>query len=128
MNNYDFSNEGLTPSETDGVYKGRTFQDIGGGISGKSVVFQRNGGYPGKNMDDDLWPYSLTDYLKSFIGSVVTVEYVSPSGGCTKKKGRLRVAGTNFIGIQSCRSNSLSLLETGTIKSIDILDCERRQR
>ena len=122
MNNNSFLPEYSNAHETDNLYRNRSFQDIGSGISGRSVVIEPERSSNGISEADRMWPYSLTDYLRGYIGSIVLAEYVS-SSGCTRKRGRLKVVGIDFIGIQTCRSNSLSLLETSTLKNIEILDC-----
>ncbi len=103
------------------LYGSRSFQNIGGDISGRSVVIQKEQDYPEREMASDMWPYSMSDYLKGFIGRMVLIEYVFNNAGC-RKKGILKVAGINFIGIQTLQNGSLLLLDLSTIKSINILD------
>lgn len=124
MNNNSFLPERLAAKKPDELYGNRSFRDMGSGINGRSVVIEQERSSPERNETDSMWPYSLTDYLKGYIGSTVLVEYLLPNCGCSRKKGMLKVVGTNFIGIQTYRDDSLSLLEIGTVKSIQILDCE----
>ena len=124
MNNNNLFPERIASAKPDELYGNRSFRDLGNGISGRSVVMELERSSPQRNEADIMWPYSLTDYLKGYIGSTVMVEYVLPSCGCSKKRGKLKVVGTNFIGIQTYQYDSLSLLEIGTVKSIQILDCE----
>lgn len=126
MNNNTFLPERNAAQSAADLFRNRSFQDMGSGMSGRSVVIQPERSSPERNETDSMWPYSLTDYLKGYIGSMVLVEYVLPNGGCPQKRGRLKVVGTNFIEIQTCRNNSLSLLETSTLKSIEILACGNR--
>ncbi len=104
--------------ESNGLYGNRTFQDLNGVISGKSVVIDKES----RSIDSDMWPYNLSEYLKGFIGKSVRVEYVLPNNRCYEKRGVLKVAGTDFIGIQPFQTNSLFLLELSSIKSINIIN------
>ncbi|PKM71623.1 MAG: hypothetical protein CVU91_13100 [Firmicutes bacterium HGW-Firmicutes-16] len=124
MNNNSSLPERFAAQKPDELYRNRSFRDMGTGISGRSVVIEEERSSSERHEADNIWPYSLTDYLKGFIGSMVLVEYLLPNCGCSKKRGKLKVVGTNFIGIQTYRYDSLSLLEIGTVKSIEILDCE----
>ena len=124
MNNNNVLHERIAAANPDELYRNRSFRDLGNGISGRSVVIEQERSSQDRNAADNMWPYSLTDYLKGYIGNTVMVEYVLPSCGCSKKRGKLEVVGTNFIGIQTYQYGSLSLLEIGTVKSIQILDCE----
>ncbi len=128
MNNNSFLPEYAAAQEADKMYGKRSFQNIGVGISGRSVVIEEERSSSAANETDNMWPYSLTDYLKGYIGSMVLAEYVSADSVCSKKRGRLKVVGIDFIGIQACRNNSLSLLEISSLKSIEILDCQRSRR
>ena len=104
-------------------FSNRTFQDIDSIISGKSVVLENESNQNNSNAStSDMWPYSLNDYLKFYVGSTVQIEYVLPNGRCYLKKGQLKAAGTNFVGIQLCQSKDLFLLDSNAIKSINIHD------
>ena len=120
VNNILESNNELGSSD---FYNNRTFQDIDSLLSGKSVVLEKD-----VNRDDvkastpDMWPYSLNDYLKLYAGRTVQIEYVMPNGRCFVKRGELKVAGTNFVGIQLYQSGDLFLLDLSTIKSISVFN------
>lgn len=103
------------------LYGNRSFQDINSGISGRSVVIREDKGYSKKDTNADLWPYSLSDYLKDYIGRMMIIEYVFNNSGY-RRKGRLKIVGTNFVGINTSQSGGLLLLELGTVKSINIID------
>ena len=129
MNNNTFFPESIAAQDAYEGYGKRSFRNVGDGISGRSVVIEREGSHPmNTNGADSMWPYSLTDYLKGYIGSMVLAEYVSADSMCSKKRGRLNVVGIDFIGIQACRSSSLSLLGISSLKNIEILDCDRPLR
>ena len=120
MNNImDINNElGLSD-----FYNSRTFQDVDSFISGKSVVLENEITQDNINASvPDMWPYSLNDYLKLYVGKIVQIEYVLPNGKCCVKRGELKVAGTNFIGIQLCQFGDLFLVDLNTIISIKIIN------
>lgn len=127
MYNSSFLPQYSTDQKTDDLYANRSFQDMGTGISGRSVVIEPERGSAERNEADRMWPYSLTDYLKNYIDSMVLAEYTSNSR-CSKIRGRLKVVGIDFIGIQTCRNNSLTLLEISSIRNIEILPCEHSLR
>ena len=108
--------------ETDPPYKNRTFRDLNGVFNGSSVVMNEAYSEPQQIGSPDMWPYSLTDYLRNYIGRMVLVRYVRPNGGGCENRGVLKVAGTDFIGILPCRSDALLLLELSAVKSINIID------
>lgn len=101
----------------------RTFQDPDAIISGKSVIVENSlVSERNNNISQDMWPYNLTDYLKSFIGKIVQIEYVLSNGRCCEKRGELQVTGTNFIGMQLNQTNDLFLLDLDSIKSINVFN------
>lgn len=130
MNNF-YNYKGTGPNnkgeqEMYGKNSGRTFQSLDGNISGKSVVIEKNS-FTSECVPQDIWPYNLADYLKNFIGKTVRVEYVLPNGRFYEKRGELKTAGTNFIGIRPMQSNDLLLLDMNSIKSINISDFQSKK-
>ncbi len=109
------------------LYGNRSFQDINSGISGRSVVIQKKSGYPERDVAAEMWPYSLSDYLKNYIGRMVLIEYIFNSR-CNRRRGKLQVVGTDFVAIQTFQNNSIFLLELGSIKSIEIIPEERQTK
>ena len=103
------------------LYGDRSFQDLSGAMSGRSVVIQEGKSISRREMDSDVWPCSLSDYIKDYIGKMVIIEYVF-NNTSYRRKGKLKVVGTNFVGIYAPQKSSLLLLEISTIKSIDIID------
>ena len=119
MNNNMTVSESTEAKKTYELYGDRSFQDISSGISGRSVVIQKESGQPERYAAEEMWPYSLSDYLKNYIGRMVLIEYIFNSK-CYRRRGTLQVVGTNFAGIQTLQNNSIFLIELGSIKSIDI--------
>lgn len=116
-------NEHLTESAAmpDALFETRTFLDINGEISGRSVVIQNEKSPSQGSSGSERWPCSLSDYMKDYIGRPVIVEYIFNNMSCARR-GRLKVVGTNFVGINTAKKNSLFLLELGAIKSVHIFD------
>lgn len=108
--------------KTENLYKSRGFSSPDGELSGRSVVYN----FADSPRDDftksAMWPQSLGDYLKDYVGQKVWVKYSLPSGQCCEKRGRLEVVGTNFLGIRSCREGSLLLVELSFIISVNLLE------
>lgn len=115
------STEDQARSEAKEQYKDRGFQRLEDAISGRSVVFERERESAEKAERSELWPYSLPDYLKGYIGKTVLVRYSLANNRCCEKRGRLAVVGTNFIGLQTERPESHFLIEISYIVSIDII-------
>lgn len=102
----------------------RRFAALNDEISGRSVVItERPSPAPGALAGDGMWPCSLSDFIKDFKGKNIQLEYVLPGGSYAKRRGRIRVAGTNFIGIQPQGTNGLLLVDLSSVKSIAISDC-----
>lgn len=99
----------------------RSFRDINESISGRSVVIEKENKYPAKSQETDMWPYSLSDYLKRYIGKTVLLKYALPNNRCYENKGELKVVGTNFIGVYSYQTYSLLLVELSSIISVSIV-------
>lgn len=110
--------------EMSDLYQNRTFQKLDSDISGKSVVFERNYELEGSRgiTPQEIWPYSLTDYLQKYIGKIIQIEYVLPNGRYSAKKGEIKVTGTNFIGIQPIQTKDLFLVDLNSIISINIVN------
>lgn len=102
----------------------RRFAALNDEISGRSVVIkERPSPAPAALAGDGMWPCSLSDFIKDFKGKNIQLEYVLPGGSYAKRRGRIRVAGTNFIGIQPQGTNGLLLVDLSSVKSIAISDC-----
>ncbi len=96
----------------------RSFAPLDGDISGRSVVVSEE--IP--RNEPDMWPCVLSDYLRNFRGKRVMLEYVLPNGGYAKKRGVVKAAGTNFIGLQTQGGKDLLLVDLGSVKCINIYD------
>lgn len=121
-------NNQVIPAESDEKQSVRIFQSPDSIVTGKSVVLDRILP-PSESCHEeasDLWPYSLTDYLKSHVGKVVQIEYVMPNGRYMQKRGIIRVTGTNFIGIQPIQTRDLFLVELSSIKSVNIMNYQAK--
>lgn len=108
------------------LYGNRTFQSQDSRISGESVVLENKPFIAGRNpsLSDDLdhWPHQLSDYLRGYLGRLITVKYQISNDRYCEKAGVLRVVGANFIGLQPISSDDLLLLDFSVIKSISIGD------
>ena len=109
------------PTSVPEPLKERSFRDFNEFISGKSVIIEKENNYPANSQDTDMWPYSLSDYLKRYIGKTVLVKYALPNNRCYENKGELKVVGTNFIGVCSYQTYSLLLVELSSIICISII-------
>ena len=103
------------------LYGNRSFQDLSSAMSGRSVVIQEGKSSSRRDMDSDMWPCSLSDYMKDYIGKMVIIEYVF-NNTSYRRKGKLKVVGTNFVGMHTLQNSGLLLLELSTVKSINIID------
>ena len=99
-------------------FAGGRFLVPGSGISGKSVVL---GDSASKTAEPDMWPYSLHDYLKSYLGKTVCVSYVLPNGRLYEKRGQLKATGVDFIAIRPLQTNTLCFFMLSAVKSVGIL-------
>lgn len=97
----------------------RSFAPLDGELSGKSVVVSEEV----TQSEPDMWPCMLSDYLKNFRGKSVMLEYILPNGGYAKKRGVIKAAGTNFIGLQTQGGSELLLVDLGSVKCINIYGC-----
>lgn len=111
--------DNIGSTEVSETYRNRSFQSFGEPISGKSVVRQNENFLATRNDVPQKWPYNLSDYLKDYIGKIAILEYTFDNR-CYRRRGRLQVVGTNFIGIQTSQNKSLFLLELSALKSIEI--------
>lgn len=119
MENNIFVQDNKRDKELYSAYGNRSFQSFGEPLSGKSVVIQNDSFKLNKSDVPEKWPYNLSDYLKDYVGKIVILEYVFDNRSF-RRRGRLQVVGTNFIGIQPSQSKSLLLLELSALKSIEI--------
>lgn len=103
---------------------GRSFASPGGEISGKSVVLGGETAPVGDN--EVMWPCSLSDFLKDYQGRTVLLEYALPNGSLVRRRGVIKVAGTNFVGIRPEGTKDLLLVDLSSVKSIAISDYGKR--
>lgn len=66
----------------------------------------------------ELWPSTLGEYLRDYIGRTVSVKYALPAGRWTLARGRLEAVGANFLAI---KSRSLLLVELGSIIAVEVI-------
>jgi hypothetical protein len=106
----------------DNYYSGfhnRMFRSPDSEITGESVVIENNSEF------EDSWPYSLSDYLRNFIGKRVQVKYEMSGGRHCEQEGALIVAGSNFLGLQPYRTNDLLLIELDSVKCVSISEFKK---
>lgn len=99
----------------------RSFRTPEEAMSGKGAV--RSGR---ENLE--RWPYSLGDYLKSFVGMPVRVGCVLPNGRYFEKTGELATVGTNFIALRSMGTGDLVLLDLSAVKGVTVSETPRPPR
>lgn len=92
-------------------------------ISGRSLVKSAS---EEKNRDRAQerrdWPYSLTEYLRMSIGTMVRVEYSYPNGQRMAAAGRLKIVGTDFVCLSSAQNGEQILIGFDAIASIRLLE------
>lgn len=98
-------------------FPNRSFLNPDCTITGRSVVIEPESPVTGTG---DLWPYSLSEYLKNFIGKTVMVKYSTDYGRLCEKKGILKTVGNDFISLL-LYSNSLFILGSSLIKCVYVL-------
>ena len=101
----------------------RIFQSPDDIITGRSVVTELSlkDRFPTDTIPANPWPYGLSDYLQSFIGRSVQVRYAPANDKYGMIQGTLVVAGSNFIGIQPRATEDLLIIESSSIRSVNIL-------
>ena len=102
-------------------YENRTMQSLDDIITGKSVVSNDNANLA-NFLSSDKWPYSLSDYLKGYIGKKVKVNYMTDNGKLNVKCGKLVVTGSDFIGIQPNSTDNLLIIELNLIRCVNIIN------
>lgn len=88
-------------------------------VSGKSIVSQVEPS--GDGSDHRNWPYSFTEYLRRHIGYMVRVEHAYPNGQRTGTIGRLKIVGTDFVGLSLPRAGGQLLIGLSSISGITVL-------
>jgi hypothetical protein len=105
-------------------YAQRSFLSPDSIITGKSVVVESGRLKPGGNDCDQEspWPYSLTDYLRGFLGRTISVKHLLPNGCYCQTTGRLIVSGSDFLGLQPYMSCDLALIALSSVKFVRIIN------
>lgn len=117
----DFNNPGgLHPSINEYPPSRLTsLPDFTGEIDGKSVIPFKDS-FPPSAAADGMWPRGLSDFLRDYQGRSVLLEYALPNGAFMKKRGVMRAAGTNFLGIQPQGTDDLLLVDLSSVRSVSI--------
>lgn len=100
-----------------------------GEIDGKSVIPFKDS-LPPPPAGDSMWPRGLSDFLRDYQGRTVLLEYALPNGAFMKRRGVIKAAGTNFLGIQPQGTDDLLLVDLGSVRSVSISGgaAERKKR
>lgn len=112
----DFDNDSRTQMRAIGT-GGFDFEKA---VSGKSIVSQAIEP-SGNGSDRRNWPYSFTEYLRRHIGYMVRVEHAYPNGQRTGTVGRLKIVGTDFVGLSLPRTGGQLLIGLSSITGITVL-------
>ena len=96
--------------------------DFDKAVSGKSLVSGVSGEKSRQEKPQERrdWPYSLTEYLRGHIGRMARVEYANPNGQRMAAMGRLKIVGTDFVGLVLPQSGEQVLIGFGSIASIKV--------
>lgn len=99
----------------------RFFQDLDETITGRSVVVENMGKnpYPVNNLN--VWPYDLSDYLRSLVGKHILLKYLI-NGKIYEKKGELLVVGSDFIGVQPNTTKDIFVIKSSIIQCVNIMN------
>lgn len=99
----------------------RFFQDLDETITGRSVVVENMGNnqYPVNSLN--VWPYDLSDYLRSLVGKHILVKYLIGGKNC-EKNGELLVVGSDFIGIQLNATKDLFIIKLSMVQCVNVMN------
>lgn len=102
-------------------YKNRLFQHPDDTITGRSVIIENTlkDTNPGNN--SSVWPYDLSDYLRSLVGKHIQVKYLINGRYC-EKQGKLVVSGANFMGVQPNTTQDLFIIELSMVRCINVMN------
>jgi hypothetical protein len=102
-------------------YENRLFQHPDDAITGRSVIIENARKDICPINSSPVWPYDLSDYLRSLVGKQIQVKYLINGRYC-EKQGKLVVSGANFMGVQPSTTKDLFIIELSMVRCINVMN------